>query len=368
MAELVASVEEAKDEGRANRERWHWRVHLSDWVDEWLETNLKEHAFVETADLTLRVYAVRKTDGEALLHQRKGRTFCTFNLALDRVVRAAAARRPRARRVPRARARARARELRGKPATTRPARPAPTRPGGGAAAAAGGAAAAAGDDDENAAVAAAAAAPLEVVVEGDWEQCAPVPLSQFIARDPQPYELEIKQRVLAALHGDGGAGGARAGPPPLRARLELLRLGFERASRAGTATPRRRARSRRRRRAATPPARGRRPPARRAPGARARASAAEYVAALKKKHRSKAHRRRGRAGGGRRRARVEPAPREPRGRRRRRARRRDQGPRRRRVRGGAREARPLGQREAERLGRAAAPARARVRAAPSSRT
>ena len=53
MAELVASVEEAKDEGRANRERWHWQeTDLSDWVDEWLETNLKEHAFVETADLT----------------------------------------------------------------------------------------------------------------------------------------------------------------------------------------------------------------------------------------------------------------------------------------------------------------------------
>ena len=34
MAELVASVE-AKDDGRANRERWHWQAtDLSDWVDE----------------------------------------------------------------------------------------------------------------------------------------------------------------------------------------------------------------------------------------------------------------------------------------------------------------------------------------------
>jgi hypothetical protein len=67
------------DEGRANRDRWHWKeVDLIPWLRKWCDTNLDELVLLEDSDLKFRTRNTYKdNDGECLLHARKGKVFAT---------------------------------------------------------------------------------------------------------------------------------------------------------------------------------------------------------------------------------------------------------------------------------------------------
>ena len=75
-----------EDKGKENRDRYHWNewdlTQNGGWLKDWLELNMDQKTIYDGDEYLIRLRNCYRDTGEAVINQRKGKMFATYNLDL----------------------------------------------------------------------------------------------------------------------------------------------------------------------------------------------------------------------------------------------------------------------------------------------
>jgi len=75
-----------EDTGKENRDRYHWNewdlTQGGGWLRDWLELNMDQKTIYDSDEYLIRLRNCYRDTGEAVINQRKGKMFATYNLDL----------------------------------------------------------------------------------------------------------------------------------------------------------------------------------------------------------------------------------------------------------------------------------------------
>ena len=72
-----------EDTGKENRDRYHWNewdlTQNGGWLKDWLELNMDQKTIYDGDEYLIRLRNCYRDTGEAVINQRKGKMFATYN-------------------------------------------------------------------------------------------------------------------------------------------------------------------------------------------------------------------------------------------------------------------------------------------------